>query len=173
MIYKSFIYTVLILLLLPACTGNKIRQTEEPIPQITEEEPELVPIAPADNFLCGNRYSIGSKYNAQNRPVGDQWKLVNHKVFEKDIYRYGTTITFQDSVHYHISYAAPCGNDCFFNSYGKYQLFVDDQLILTEDSVRLYGDCFGTDSAGIYTQQLFQITYPEDDSMRLQFNKIR
>lgn len=67
----------------------------------------------------------------------------------------------------------PVATIVFFNSYGKYQLFVDDQLILTEDSVRLYGDCFGTDSAGIYTQQLFQITYPEDDSMRLQFNKIR
>ena len=118
-----------------SCT--KKNQTEEII-----EETISIPKIEVDNFLKGNLYYYSSFYD-------ESGVLQTSLVFTKDgkysnegfISRYGTFMHFSDSCHYRQFNTAPCGNDCFFTTYGRYELQTDDDITFEMDSTVYSGMC--------------------------------
>lgn len=106
-------------------TGNSSSQNETNTKHQTK----------VDNYLANNTYRFSYK-------KGDSLQIIQLvKPDTTQRYNYGTFITFDDSENYEIYYTAPCGNDCFFSTRGKYYLPEPDIILLAIDSTKYWGEC--------------------------------
>lgn len=125
-------FLLIVPLIIIACT-TKASQTEAL--SVNDSLPTNI-----DNFLKGNLYYYSSYYDKEKQ-------LKTYLTPTKDgtgkdgQFIYGTYISFTDSLHYSIYNTAPCGNDCFFKTIGKYYLSADHRITLAVDSTIYYAMC--------------------------------
>ncbi len=85
----------------------------------------------------------------------DTIKLTKVVLKEGEQMSYGTSIDIKDGI-YEDSYGAPCGNDCFPSSNGKFTMISENQLTVFVKNFKQWGDCENFDKTlnkdlGIYT----------------------
>lgn len=150
MMKKIPILLFLILSFLLACSNTST--------SLVQEERTLS----ADNFLNGKLYHYVSYYD--NEQLKTYLYLTPDGHNSDGQFMYGTYILFSDSLHYEIYNTAPCGNDCFITSLGKYFLFDDDELAFVLDSTVYYGMCGNEPTIYGDGEKLFKIIRTNHDS---------
>lgn len=93
-----------------------------------------------DNFLKGNLYYYFSYYDKEKQ-LKTYLTLTKNGSGKERQFMYGTYISFIDSLHYSKYNTAPCGNDCFFKTIGKYYLSANGEITLAVDSTTYYAMC--------------------------------
>lgn len=58
-------------------------------------------------------------------------------------FNYGNNITLKADQTFVSSYSAPCGNDCFTTTTGKYKIIDDNYICFFLDEITRHGECFG------------------------------
>lgn len=148
---KKRIITILIISLVVTLYALKMPQTGE----ILASDNNILQ-TPVDNFLIGNLYIYNSYYDKENQLQTYLGPIAKNGKNKKGEFVYGIHISFTDSIHYSQYYTAPCGNDCFFETNGKYYLPNENELILIMDSTTYSGMCsnknteYGTGKKEIY-----------------------
>lgn len=130
---------LLFILFLVICCTNKSSKNQEILEKEEVLEADTLQTN-VDNFLVGNIYHYITSNDADNR---EESTLIYTKdgIDDSNSFVYGTYISFRDSLHFEIYNTAPCGNDCFFSTMGKYYLPTDDEFVLVLDSTINFGFC--------------------------------
>jgi hypothetical protein len=77
--------------------------------------------------------------------------------------RAGNSTVFGENNEFTSFYSAFCGNDCFTNCYGHYQLIAGSRLEISVDSITYSGECKKSTERFIYQQkQYFQLKIQKD-----------
>lgn len=58
-------------------------------------------------------------------------------------YSYGNNISINSNGTFISSYSAPCGNDCFTTSTGKYKMIDENYICIFLEEITQHGECFG------------------------------
>ena len=58
-------------------------------------------------------------------------------------FNYGNNIIFKEDQTFVSSYSAPCGNDCFTTTTGKYKIIDNNYICFFLDEITRQGECFG------------------------------
>ncbi len=101
-----------------------------------------------------------SQLNAQG--IEGNWKI-NHLITDsltleytltplsEDPWKnYGNIISVTDSNYFHSYYTAPCGNDCFVSSIGKFHLVGSDHIQFVIESVTYTKECDGQTAKDVF-----------------------
>lgn len=97
----------------------------------------------ADDWGINNLIGIEYLYDSVPAKV-ELYNLVNLKFIQKRTQRkyfYGNLTTFNSDGTFTCFYTAPCGNDCFPASFGRYKAIDDSHIVLQLDSISQRGYC--------------------------------
>lgn len=97
----------------------------------------------ADDWGINNLIGIEYLYDSVPAKV-ELYNLVNIRFIQKKTQRkyfYGNLATFNSDGTFTCFYTAPCGNDCFPASFGRYKAIDDSHIVLQLDSISQSGFC--------------------------------
>ncbi len=96
--------------------------------------------------------TLSKSVSAQSHNLVGEWStnavigyenLNEYKLYKQDseFYVYGNRLKLNDDLTYESYYTAPCGNDCFPSTYGKYKITENEELHFQVDSLVVRGFC--------------------------------
>lgn len=75
----------------------------------------------------------------------NEYDITNRINYEENQFLYGNSIVFSADSVFDCSYSAPCGNDCFPHTSGRYTVIDDTHIRLHLDRIEVHGMCKGRD----------------------------
>ncbi len=106
----------------------------------------IVQMASAQESLVGSwkiDHIIGYKNSWEAGENENEYMITPPRLMKEnmEMFDYGNWVVFKDNQTFTSYYTAPCGNDCFPSSYGRYELLEDDQIKIWVDSIFVRGFC--------------------------------
>lgn len=74
---------------------------------------------------------------------------------------YGTKVSFEADGTFFGHYSAPCGNDCFPSTMGRYKAVDSSHVILHLDALGQHGDCLPIDTVVDINLGIFSVTFQD------------